>query len=120
MVEPQPEKGGWNCLDGLIKPASANEVLKSLMANEAMTTEELVRVTRLSKSQVASGLRTLRWRGWVSSSESESARPGRSPHLWSLSLSRDKIIQTLVNELNATSHLLNDALRSLAKVLRSD
>ena len=103
----------WGHLDGIIIPSSSNEVLKCLLLNGECTTEEISDLTGLIKGKVHSGLRKLRWRGWVSSVESASNRPGRPPHLWALSISEEEMIQTLIHELSTESHILADAIRGL-------
>lgn len=116
MVEPRVPRDIEEGLEGLIKPDTANMVLKLLMVNDSLTSEEIRKFSSLSKAEVASGIRALRWRGWVISAESESDRPGRSPHLWSLAISKENILQFLINELTVDSHLITDALRNLSKI----
>ncbi|MDP7203599.1 MAG: hypothetical protein QGF72_05660 [Candidatus Poseidoniaceae archaeon] len=108
----------WQYLDGIITPPSASEVLKCLLQNGECTTQSIVELTGLIKGEVHSGLRKLRWRGWVSSVESVSTRPGRPPHLWALSISEEEMIQTLLHELSTETHILADAIRRIERIGR--
>ena len=106
----------WQHLDGIITPSSASEVLKCLLQHGECTTESIVELTGLITGEVHSGLRKLRWRGWVSSVESVSTRPGRPPHLWALSISEEEMILTLIHELATESHILADAIRGIERI----
>jgi len=108
----------WQHLDGIISPPNANEVLKCLLQHGPCTTKKIIELTGLIKGEVHSGLRKLRWRGWVSSVESASNRPGRPPHLWALSISEEEMIQTLFHELSTESHILADAIRGIERIGR--
>ena len=108
----------WQHLDGIITPLSASEVLKCLLQYGECTTESIIEYTGLIKGEVHSGLRKLRWRGWVASVESISNRPGRPPHLWALSISEEEMLQVMLHELSTESHILADAIRGIERIGR--
>ena len=114
----QREQADLSPFDGLIKPETACSVLKALVNSGAMTTADLSSSLQLEKGRVHSGLRKLRWHGWVSSQEGESTKPGRRPHMWTLSNSPEEIVHIVMNDVQGKYHDMANALSVLERRLR--
>ena len=101
------------------QPNSVAQVVATLSSNPSLSIKQLSRKSGLPQSQVASGLKQCRYRGWVISTQGESKGKGRPRHLWELGVSPLEIIRELEVEARAKHTILANAVKRLHKELNS-
>ena len=94
-------------------------VVSTLSANNSLSIKQLSNKSGLPQSQVASGLKQCRYRGWVISTQGESKGKGRPRHLWDLSVSPLDLVRELEVEAKTKHTILSDAVKRLQKELKS-
>lgn len=99
------------------EPNSVAQVISSLSNNQAQTVKQLSVNSNLPLSQVASGLKLCRNRGWVSATQSQTRSKGRPQHLWRLHATPLEIITELEIETRSKLNLLSNAVEILQNEL---
>ncbi len=101
------------------QPESVAKVVSTLSANNSLSIKQLSRKSGLPQSQVASGLKQCRYRGWVISTQGESKGKGRPRHLWDLSVSPLDLVRELEVEAKTKHTIISNAVKRLQKELKS-
>lgn len=91
--------------------------MTALSQQRLLTIKELANHSGLSTSQVSSGRKQGRYRGWVSSTQGEVLGKGRPKHLWELSVSPLELIRELESEATTKQVILSNAVKRLRSEL---
>ncbi len=94
-------------------PQSVAKVVSSLSNNDYLTIKQLSEDSGLSISQVSSGLKQCRFRGWVLSTQGAVQGKGRPRHLWELKVSPLELIRELETEAKTKHMILAKAVKRL-------
>ena len=95
------------------QPQSVAKVVASLSNNDYLTIKQLSDDSGLSVSQVSSGLKQCRFRGWVLSTQGAVKGKGRPRHLWELRISPLELIRELETEAKTKHMILAKAVKRL-------
>ena len=99
-------------------PQSVAKVVSSLSNNNYLTIKQLSEDCDLSVSQVSSGLKQCRFRGWVLSTQGAVSGKGRPRHLWELKVSPLELIRELETEAKTKHVILANAVKRLRAELK--
>ncbi len=96
---------------------SAAVVVELLSSNRNMTIREMTGKSGLTESQISSGIKQCKNRGWVTSHQGDVQGKGRPRNLWNLSLPADELVQQLESAALAKRDILHNALQRLKREL---
>lgn len=94
-------------------PLSAALVIEYLSSGKDLTIRNLTNLSGLTESQVSSGLKQCKTRGWVESHQGEVKGKGRPTNLWNLALPPIELVSQLESAADSKRKLLYDALTRL-------
>ena len=100
---------------GLVETTAT--VVSHLSNGVPASLREITLSSGMELSQVSSGLRQCRFRGWVDSDESPSIGRGRPSRRWSLIVSQLELLRELESEIRQQQVILNDAIRNVERSL---
>jgi len=101
------------------QPLTVAKVVSSLSNNNNLTIKQLSKDSGLSISQVSSGLKQCRYRGWVLSTQGAVQGKGRPRHLWGLKVSPLELIRELETEAKTKHMILAKAVKRLRDELEN-